>query len=123
MKTPTTAIPGIGPSTAKALSAKGFKSAEDIASSDVASLCAVPGFGPIRAGRTKKAASKIVSGSTSPKSKGKPKKKAAKPKPKPKKKAKAKTKPKSKSKSDKKGKKSSKKGKSKKGKKGGKKKK
>ncbi len=49
MKTPLTDITGIGPAAATMLTKYGFDSAEAIASSDVESLCVVPGFGPVRA--------------------------------------------------------------------------
>ena len=82
MSTPITDITGIGPATADILSEQGYKSAEDLAATNVKTLCAVPGFGPIKAKSTIAAAKKIA---------GKPAKKK-----------KAASKPKSKTKSDKK---------------------
>lgn len=60
MSTPITNIPGIGPATAKALATNGFTSAEDIASAKVNALCAVQGFGPVRAQATIAAAAQVA---------------------------------------------------------------
>lgn len=61
MKTPITDIVGIGSSAAAILAKHGFQSAEDIAASDVNALCAVPGFGPVRAKTILAEAVKVVS--------------------------------------------------------------
>ncbi|MCB1124514.1 MAG: hypothetical protein KJT03_23375, partial [Verrucomicrobiae bacterium] len=89
MKTPTTQIQGIGPATATLLTKNGYKSAEDIASADIESLCKIPGFSAIRAGRVIAAATAIipVTEKASSPSKKKGKTKSGKPKSKDKKKA------------------------------------
>lgn len=100
MSTPITNITGIGPAAAVTLAKHGFDSAEDIASSDVESLCRVPGFKAVRAQGVIKAAKAIASIE---------KKKANKPKPGSKTPLKSpKTKDKKKSKDNKKGKEKSK---------------
>ena len=78
MSTAITEISGIGPATAKVLQEGGFATAESIASSSVAALTAVPGFGLIRAKNVVAAAKKVASTakkSNSTASKAKPKKK------------------------------------------------
>ena len=60
MTTATTDIPGIGPAAAKTLKENGFKSLQEIASATIDQLAAVPGFGPIRAGRIIKAANGVL---------------------------------------------------------------
>lgn len=127
MSTPITDISGIGPTTAATLAANGFDSAEAIASADVQALCAVPGFGPVRAQATIKAAAKIAGASAAPepdklhakKTKKKKSKESKKAKTQPKKKPGKKKKGAKSSKSDKKAKskKSDKKDKKKSGKK------
>jgi hypothetical protein len=49
MPTPITELPGIGSSVAAVLAKHGYKYAADIAVLDVETLCAVPGFGPLKA--------------------------------------------------------------------------
>ena len=44
-----TAIPGIGPATALALSERGLTTARDVAGCAQETLVAIPGFGPARA--------------------------------------------------------------------------
>ena len=61
MTTATTDIPGIGPAAAKTLKENGFKSLQEIASATIDQLAAVPGFGPIRAGRIIHAANEVLS--------------------------------------------------------------
>lgn len=82
MSTPIiTDIPGIGPSMAAVLSKNGFKTIEDIAASDVKSLCAIPRFGPNKAKTTIAAAVKLATpkkSTSSKKSKDKPKSKKSK---------------------------------------------
>ena len=51
-----TQIPGIGPSTAKVLAENDFKSAQQLASTTIAQLTKVPGFGAVRASRAINAA-------------------------------------------------------------------
>ena len=46
MTTPLTEITGIGPAMAATLTENGFASAEDIAASDLKTLCTTPGIGP-----------------------------------------------------------------------------
>ncbi|MFQ3224217.1 MAG: Holliday junction resolvasome RuvABC DNA-binding subunit [Lentimonas sp.] len=65
MSTPITDIIGIGPATAAALSKNGFHTAADIAAADVNALCAMPGFGPIKAKATISAATAMAATETS----------------------------------------------------------
>ena len=60
MSIPFTNISGIGPSIADALSKNGFHTINDLAAADVDTLCAIPGFGPIKAKNTIAAAAKMV---------------------------------------------------------------
>jgi len=110
MSTPITDIAGIGPAAAAVLSENGYYSAEDIASTDVESLCSAPGFGPVRASAAIAAAIKITPTKKTSPSKPKKKKKDAKASKKNKvKKQDKKSKSKKKSKTKKSGKKSKKK--------------
>jgi len=61
--TELTEITGIGEATAGVLNRAGFKSAEDIADAAIEDISAVPGFGYMRAQRTRVAARELV-GST-----------------------------------------------------------
>ena len=61
MKTAITEISGIGPGTAKILMENGFASLQEIADTSIDKLAAVPGFGPVRAGRVIKAANEVIS--------------------------------------------------------------
>jgi nucleotidyltransferase/DNA polymerase involved in DNA repair len=60
MKKVITDIPGIGPSTAKILGERGFKTAKAIAGTTVKKLSRVPGFGALRAGTVIKAAKQLI---------------------------------------------------------------
>lgn len=118
MSTPITDITGIGPAAAATLAKHGFDSAEAVASSDVESLCSVPGFGAVRAQGVIQAAKAIASIDKKKAKKSKGKSKSATKSPKSKAKGKKKGKDKSKSKPTKKSKKDKKKaGKKKKSKK------
>jgi len=55
-----TDVPGIGAVAARSLSAHGFDTARALAAATVDALAAVPGFGPARAARVKKAAADLV---------------------------------------------------------------
>tara|TARA_R110002111_G_scaffold12219_1_gene36389 strand:- start:109 stop:510 length:402 start_codon:yes stop_codon:yes gene_type:complete len=60
MSTAITDITGIGPSIAKTLAENGFHTAEDIAVTDVDTLCTIPGIGPVKAKATIAAAAAMV---------------------------------------------------------------
>jgi hypothetical protein len=60
MGTPLTSVAGIGPAAATILARHGFDSAERLAASRVEKLVAVPGFGPVRAAATLRAARALV---------------------------------------------------------------
>jgi NAD-dependent DNA ligase len=72
MNTAITGVSGIGPGTVRVLMENGFKTLEDIAGSSIAQLTAVPGFGPVRAGKVIKAASDRLSTNASSTSKAAP---------------------------------------------------
>ena len=83
-----TQIPGIGPSTAKVLAENGFKSAQQIASTTIAQLTKVPGFGMARASRAINAAIKLLAAADDSTAKAaqtskRPRRTAQKPAPKP----------------------------------------
>jgi hypothetical protein len=60
MGTPLTSVAGIGPAAAAVLAKHGFDSAERLAASRVEKLVEVPGFGPLRAAATLRAARALV---------------------------------------------------------------
>lgn len=60
MGTPLTSVAGIGPAAAAILARHGFDSAERLAASRVEALVEVPGFGPVRAAATLRAARALV---------------------------------------------------------------
>ncbi len=62
MGTPLTSVNGIGPAAAAVLEAHGLTSAEQLAASVVEDLVRVPGFGPVRAATTLRAARSLVEG-------------------------------------------------------------
>lgn len=60
MKPTLTDVTGIGASTAKDLADGGIRSIDDLANASASTICAVPGFGPIRAARVKAAAAELI---------------------------------------------------------------
>ena len=64
MSATLTDILGIGPDTAKLLIENGLKSPSEIAGATIERLCAVPGFGAIRAGKLIKAANELLTVTT-----------------------------------------------------------
>jgi len=60
MKPTLTDITGIGPSTAKDLADGGIRTVDDLANASASAICAVPGFGAIRAARIKAAAAELI---------------------------------------------------------------
>lgn len=119
MKTLITEIPGIGPAMAIVLAKHGFHTAEDVASSDMKSLCAVPGLGSVKGNTILSAAKNLTATGQKEPKKTKKKKDKSKSKTKADKNGKKKKSGKKKDNGKKKGKdgkkKSGKKGKSKKG--------
>ena len=61
-----TDVPGIGPSTANALTEHGIKTAEDLANASATQIAAVPGFSAARAASAKKAAAELLAGTAKP---------------------------------------------------------
>ncbi|CAA6679775.1 MULTISPECIES: helix-hairpin-helix domain-containing protein [unclassified Lentimonas] len=114
MIVPLTDITGIGPSIAIALSKNGFKTINDLAKADVDALCAIPGFGPVKAKNTIAAAANLATVDSPPAEPTPEPVKKSKPKPKLTKEVKAASKSKKKSKKATKSDKKSKKTKSKK---------
>jgi hypothetical protein len=62
MGTPLTSVSGIGPAAAAVLAEHGFASAEQLAASVIEDLVKVPGFGPVRAATTLRAARTLIEG-------------------------------------------------------------
>ena len=62
MTRPLLAINGVGPATAKVLTAAGFSSAESVAAAQVDALTIVSGIGPVRAEVLQAAAQGLVAG-------------------------------------------------------------
>jgi len=60
MGTPLTSVSGIGPAAAALLAGHGITSVEQLAASVVEDLLKVPGFGPVRAATTLRAARTLV---------------------------------------------------------------
>lgn len=60
MKPTLTDITGIGPSTAQDLADGGIRTVDDLANASASAICAVPGFGAIRAARIKAAAAELI---------------------------------------------------------------